>query len=374
MRYIAFLAAIVAALTLSPPAAAATDWAWPVRGDVVTPYKNGDDPYASGQHRGIDIAAPVATRVGAAVGGRVTFVGVAGSSGLTVGVRTGDGRYDVSYLHLSSAAVREGDEVGRGDAIGAVGSSGRRSVEQSHLHFGVRDAGSAHGYHDPLDFLPAPTPPARDTPPPAPSAAREPATAPPAAAPAAVAPAPAAAPSPDALPALGQVPQLVGAAADGLVGPQPSVVLPPHPAGSPTAGRPRGDGAARPAARVTKADIAGVAVRPARRVAHAAGRDRASDDPRPLERRPHVGSTRDDDAVEAGPRRLATDGRERLTVPDRRSAASPDGGGLNLGWIAAVAGLVAAATCLGQPQAARRAARSGRAAVGALLRPLAGRG
>src|SRR5687768_3493720 len=133
MRYIAFLAALVAALTFSPSAAAASDWAWPVRGDVVTPYKNGDDPYASGQHRGIDIAAPVGARVEAAIGGRVTYAGVAGSSGLTVGVRTDDGRFDVSYLHLAAAAVREGDRVERGAAIGAVGTSGRRSIERPHL-------------------------------------------------------------------------------------------------------------------------------------------------------------------------------------------------------------------------------------------------
>src|SRR5437764_4537449 len=33
-------------------AAAAGGWTWPVRGPVITPYRNGDDPYAAGQHRG----------------------------------------------------------------------------------------------------------------------------------------------------------------------------------------------------------------------------------------------------------------------------------------------------------------------------------
>src|SRR4051794_17279024 len=166
MRPIAFLAALAVALSLQAAvavssAAGADDWAWPVRGDVVTPYRNGDDPYAAGQHRGIDIAAPVGTRVSAAVAGRVTFVGSAGSSGLTVGMRTADGRFDLSYLHLSATAVHEGDAVAGGDAIGAVGTTGRRSVPQPHLHFGVREAGRRQAYRNPLDFLPPLAPPAR---------------------------------------------------------------------------------------------------------------------------------------------------------------------------------------------------------------------
>ncbi len=76
------VAVLLAALAF--PAAAA-GWAWPVDGRVVTPYRNGDDPYAGGQHRGIDIAAAAGTPVRAAAAGTVTFAGVAGSSGLTVG-------------------------------------------------------------------------------------------------------------------------------------------------------------------------------------------------------------------------------------------------------------------------------------------------
>jgi murein DD-endopeptidase MepM/ murein hydrolase activator NlpD len=156
------LAALVA-LGVPPPAAAAVEgWAWPVRGAVLTPYRNGADPYAGGQHRGIDVAAPVGTVVVAAAAGTVRFAGVAGSSGLTVSIRTADGRLDTSYLHLSAASVRRGERVGRGDRLGAVGTSGRRSAAAPHLHFGVRDAGSRHRYRDPLEFLgPAPGPGAR---------------------------------------------------------------------------------------------------------------------------------------------------------------------------------------------------------------------
>ena len=145
----------LAFLLLVPPAWA--EWVWPVRGEMITPYRNGTDPYASGQHRGIDIAAATGTTVVAATSGEVRFAGTAGSSGLTVSVRTADGRYDISYLHLSSAAVGEGDRVAAGQPLGAVGTTGTPSATEPHLHFGVRDAGSRHAYHDPLRFLPPPT-------------------------------------------------------------------------------------------------------------------------------------------------------------------------------------------------------------------------
>src|SRR5947199_9592054 len=68
MRPITFLVALVAALQLcSSSAAASGDWTWPVRGQVITPYRTGADPYAAGQHRGIDIASPVGTPVVPAV-------------------------------------------------------------------------------------------------------------------------------------------------------------------------------------------------------------------------------------------------------------------------------------------------------------------
>src|SRR5215217_951618 len=143
-----FLAALVI------PAPARADWVWPVSGEVITPYRNGDDPYASGQHRGIDVAADLGAPVVSASGGDVRFAGTAGSSGLTVSIRTADGLFDTSYLHLSSLDVGEGERVAAGALIGTVGTTGVRSAEGPHLHFGVRDAGSRHAYHDPLGFLP----------------------------------------------------------------------------------------------------------------------------------------------------------------------------------------------------------------------------
>src|SRR5918995_6384718 len=149
------LLVLIAFLSLGAALAAPADaaWLWPVRGEVITQYRNGSDPYAGGQHRGIDIAAPVGTAVAAAAAGEVRFAGIAGSSGLTVSVRTGDG-YDTSYLHLSSIAVRAGAHVSGGERLGAIGTSGERSAAAPHLHFGVREAGSRYAYLDPLSLLP----------------------------------------------------------------------------------------------------------------------------------------------------------------------------------------------------------------------------
>jgi len=146
----------------APAAASAADWTWPVRGEVVTAYANAGRPYAPGRHRGIDVAAPTGTPVVAAVDGTVRFAGVVGSAGLTVSVRTADGQFDTSYLHLAEASVRAGQAVGAGERIGAAGTSGRSSAATPHLHFGVRDSGTRR-YRDPLDLLP-PVPGAPEAP------------------------------------------------------------------------------------------------------------------------------------------------------------------------------------------------------------------
>jgi hypothetical protein len=165
---LAVLVLWVLALLLAPPGAlAAGDWTWPVDGEVLTQYRNGADPYAAGQHRGIDIAAAEGEAVRAAAGGVVTFAGGVGTSGLTVSVRTDDGRFDTSYLHLGSVDVAEGEVVLPGTELGTVGTSGARSVDAPHVHFGVRDAGERHAYTDPLALLAPPGSPAPEVPPPA---------------------------------------------------------------------------------------------------------------------------------------------------------------------------------------------------------------
>ena len=130
-------------------------WSWPVEGGVITHYSNDDaNAYAGGMHRGIDIAAAAGTEVRAAREGEVTYAGALGYSGLTVAVRTVDG-YVTSYLHLAAVAVRRGEKLSGGARVGEVGTTGRRSRPEPHLHFGVRVADQERRYVDPLTLLPA---------------------------------------------------------------------------------------------------------------------------------------------------------------------------------------------------------------------------
>lgn len=143
---------LIAASCLPGPAAAAGAWSWPVSGTVITTYKNGSDPYAVGQHRGIDIAAEVGATVHSTVGGAVTYAGNLPDGGTTATVRSDDGKYLVSYLHLSQLAVKRGGSVAAGGVVGRVGTTGKRSATAPHLHFSVRLLSSG-AYVDPLPLL-----------------------------------------------------------------------------------------------------------------------------------------------------------------------------------------------------------------------------
>jgi Peptidase family M23 len=141
-RLLAVLAVI--ALAQAPSAAA---WTWPVDGAILRPFVLGDDPYAAGQHRGIDIGASPGTAVRAATDGIVTFAGSVPAGGRAITVRTADG-LSVTYLELGTIGVPRGAAVAEGDTIGTIGSA-------SHVHFGIRETAEAQGYLDPLRFLPS---------------------------------------------------------------------------------------------------------------------------------------------------------------------------------------------------------------------------
>ena len=330
------LAALLLALLLPAPAAAAGSWQWPVRGDVLTTFRNGSDPYAGGQHRGIDIAAPAGTEVVAAAAGTVRHAGVAGDSGLTVSVRAGD--HDVSYLHLSAVSVKEGQAVGAGARLGSVGTTGRRSAEQPHLHFGVRRAGQRHAYLDPLDFLAPP-----------PGAPREAPRGAPAPAPVPVAP------RPEPAPVRGRAPRRVPAGRRVRVPAGRRVRLPAGRRVPRLGPAPRG---VAPRALPVTGDGRVPALKPVPSVRrHARPARTPQEGPRPV----HLGDP----------------GKAPAARPARapEAAPAPAAGGPDLGWALACLGLLAAAACLGRPGKRPRGssgAAGARAQLRALLRPLTG--
>jgi Peptidase family M23 len=353
---------VVVVATFAAAAPAHAQWTWPVQGEVITQFRNGDDPYVSGQHRGIDIAADGGSPVVAATSGLVRFAGTVGSSGLVVGIRTEDGRFDTSYLHLSSIAVRAGQPVSAGERLGAVGVTGVRSAERPHLHFGVREAGSRHAYLDPLAFLP-PSAAAPQRPPgePAPSPVPAPLAPTPA-------PAPIQAPAGRRAPEPRRTPQPRGAPRRR---PTPSPRSAPKPRAAPA---PRVDPAPRAAPEPRAAPAPGPAPspapapNPAPAPSSAPGPRRAPAAHRALARGPAAGRlTATSPAKAAGPH---DDRSVRGPEPQPRPES---GDGPDIGWVLACFGLLVAAGLLGMSEDGRRASAGTGRRVAAFLRPGLGR-
>jgi hypothetical protein len=396
MRPIAFITTLLSALLLPTALArAAGTWTWPVRGQVVTQYRNGDDPYAAAQHRGIDIAAPVGAPVAAATSGTIQYAGVVGSSGLTVSERTADGRYALSYLHLSALAVRRGDHVAAGALLGAVGISGRRSTEQPHLHFGVRLASDRHAYFDPLSFLaPLPTDGGQPRPAPVPVTARVPARPEPGIAPL---PVPSAVPVGAAAPAVlgSAIPALAPAAAgaaphardvsgrsasaapSGGRLPVPSHAGAPNPGGARATATPQGAQAATAAphgagAASTAPQTGGSKLHAGARTGHTSA-PAADARPRGAARaRRSAVAQASSAAAPHQPAQGPPSGRParpaEAHLQAMRPAARPHKGGVDAGWLAACIGLIAAAALLGRSAGVHRRSGSARAVFGALVR------
>lgn len=92
------------------------------------------------QHKGIDYAAPIGTRVRSVGKGIVEWAGPKGGYGNVVIVRH-HGQYSTVYAHLSRIAVKRGAHVDQNDTIGAVGQTGWATGP--HLHYEFRIAGEA---------------------------------------------------------------------------------------------------------------------------------------------------------------------------------------------------------------------------------------
>lgn len=90
-------------------------------------------------HTGVDIAAPIGSRVTASGGGEVIYAGWRGGYGNTVMIDHGHGKTTL-YGHMSAILVHSGQVVSRGQQVGRVGSTGYSTGP--HLHYEVRINGS----------------------------------------------------------------------------------------------------------------------------------------------------------------------------------------------------------------------------------------
>jgi murein DD-endopeptidase MepM/ murein hydrolase activator NlpD len=111
--------------------------AWPVAGPISGIYGSqrilNGEPHAP--HRGVDVAAPAGTPVGAMASGVVSLAKTdMYYTGGTVMIDHGHGLHSI-YAHLQKVLVEIGQEVAQGATLGTVGATGRATGP--HLHWGV---------------------------------------------------------------------------------------------------------------------------------------------------------------------------------------------------------------------------------------------
>lgn len=112
-------------------------FSWPVSGTITSPFGWRSNPFGGAPefHQGLDIAAPTGTTITAAASGTVIMAQYYGGYGNYILIDHGGG-YSTGYGHCSAIYVSVGQSVQRGQAIGAVGSTGMSTGP--HLHFEVR--------------------------------------------------------------------------------------------------------------------------------------------------------------------------------------------------------------------------------------------
>lgn len=115
---------------------------WPVDGRLQGYFGRRTDPFSGDEgvfHKGVDIGAAMGTPVRAAADGIVLHAGFSSGYGRLVVVDHGNG-FQTFYAHLGRFAVVAGQEVRRGELVGAVGMTGRTTAP--HLHYEVRQHGN----------------------------------------------------------------------------------------------------------------------------------------------------------------------------------------------------------------------------------------
>lgn len=128
-------------------------FAWPVAARISSNFGYRFHPIHRRRilHTGLDLAARSGTPVHASDGGKVYFAGWRGGYGKAVIINHGNRggvNYSTLYGHLSAISVGSGQNISKGQVLGAVGSTGNSTGP--HLHFEVRENGAPT---DPLRHL-----------------------------------------------------------------------------------------------------------------------------------------------------------------------------------------------------------------------------
>jgi murein DD-endopeptidase MepM/ murein hydrolase activator NlpD len=128
---------------------ASTPSIWPVRGYLSSHFGNRIDPFTGQRdfHPGLDISAPLGTKIHAPADGVVIFVGDKGGYGHCIMIDHGYGIV-TRYAHLEGYNVKAGQRVHRGDVIGYLGQTGRANAPHLHYEVWVRDQAQ-----DPIHYI-----------------------------------------------------------------------------------------------------------------------------------------------------------------------------------------------------------------------------
>lgn len=126
-----------------PPLIGTGNLIYPIRGTLTSRYGT----RWGRLHSGIDLAAPIGTKIKASDGGKVIFAGYNGSLGYMVKIDHGGGKVTL-YGHCSKLFVKVGDRVYQGQHIANVGNTGRSTGP--HVHFEVHINGNTK---NPLNYL-----------------------------------------------------------------------------------------------------------------------------------------------------------------------------------------------------------------------------
>jgi len=130
---------------------------WPLAGNIEVGYSGDELVYNKTMmdwrtHGGVDIAAPIGSKVMAVADGTVSEVRDDDLFGTTVVIDHGDGLMSVYSNLAKTPTVSVGDTVAMGAVIGAVGDTAiAESGEVTHLHFAMLQDGKSV---DPVDLLP----------------------------------------------------------------------------------------------------------------------------------------------------------------------------------------------------------------------------
>ncbi len=140
-------------LPVSAPVTVAKGYTSPVSSPVVTQaYGNPGANYTLGYHTGVDLLAPMGTKVYAVSNGTIVASDTSSAYGTNVQMKNADGTYSL-YAHLSSKLVSAGATVKVGQLIGYSGNSGTSTGP--HLHFEIRTqpAFAAGNFINPVSWL-----------------------------------------------------------------------------------------------------------------------------------------------------------------------------------------------------------------------------